>query len=299
MEIALLRTLPIGGCVEMSFNVDASVTWLRVLRKTGANQTFTSAADANSIRIIDAPIRSSTETQLMASLLDYSNLENGDTVTYAAYGYIAPTWFASLPQDITITPTADQAGADPLDFLVQRVEAGLKTEVLAQRLKPQSGSIPVYTAPPQTEHTTMPVVTVHLDSDVSSDRALGEHIAPDRYDNPGDPESLSPVDYWEEGEGWLSKWSCSVIGWSVNPDERNSLRKALKRIIQGNLPIFEAEGMIQVDFNQRDSEDFTTYNVPMYLTTGQLTCLAPALLTGRTAVIDTIETINYPNNYPE
>lgn len=289
MEIALLRTVPIGGAVEISVNVDESVTWLRVLRKTGSGQTFTGPSD-NTTRTIDSAIRPGDQTQLLPSLLDCEAIENGDTYTYIAYGYRAPNWLASDPRSITVTPTADQAGADPLDFIVRRIEAGLKTEVALGRLKPREGRVPVYTAPPQAEHTLMPVVTVHLDIDQSADRALGEHIAPDRYENPDAPAAISPNDYWEEGEGWLSRWTCSVVGWSLNPDERNALRKAIKRIVMGNLPIFESEGMIQIELTMRDSEDFTTYNAPMYLTTGTLTCLAPALLTGRAPVIDTVDT---------
>lgn len=288
MEIALLRTVPIGGAVEMSFNLDAGVTWLRVLRKTGADQPFAGPGDA-ARRVIDSRIDTGAQARIMPSLLDHESVENGDTYTYIAYGYRAPDWLASPARSVTVTPTADQAGADPLDFIVRRVESGLKTEVAAGRLKPPEGRVPVYTAPPQAEHTLMPVVTVHLDIDQSADRAIGEHIAPDRYENPAAPDGTSPDDYWEEGEGWLSRWTCSVVGWSLNPDERNSLRKALKRIVQGNLPIFESEGMIQVEFSMRDSEDFQTYNAPMYLTTGTLTCLAPALLTGRAAVIDAVE----------
>lgn len=289
MEIALLRTVPIGGAVEISVNVDESVTWLRVLRKAGSGQTFTGPSD-NTTRTIDSAIRPGDQTQLLPSLLDSETVENGDTYTYIAYGYRAPVWLASEPRSITVTPTADQAGADPLDFIVRRIESGLKTEVAAGRLKPREGRVPVYTAPPQAEHTLMPVVTVHLDIDQSADRALGEHIAPDRYENPDAPDAMSPDDYWEEGEGWLSRWTCSVVGWSLNPDERNALRKAIKRIVMGNLPIFESEGMIQIELTMRDSEDFTTYNAPMYLTTGTLTCLAPALLTGRAPVIDTVDT---------
>ena len=288
MEIALLRTVPIGAAVEISLNVDAGVTWLRLLRKTGAGQTFAGPAEPAQ-RVYDNRIPIHTQAQLFASLIDDAGVSDGETYSYCAYGYQAPLWLASAVRDLTVTPSAESGGADPLDFLVTRIEAGLIAEVAAARLKPATGRIPVYTAPPQAEHTPMPVVTVHLDIDQSADRALGEHLAPDRYVNPAAPDAQSADDYWEETEGWLSRWTCSVIGWSTNPDERNSLRKALKRIIQGNLPIFEAEGMIQVDFSQRDSEDFVSYNAPMYLTTGALTCLAPAALTGRAGVIDAVD----------
>jgi len=286
MEIALLRTVPIGAAVEISLNVDAGVTWLRLLRKPGA-ATFAGPTDA-ATRVLDTAIRPSTQTQLLPALLDAAGLTDGAEYSYCAYGYRAPTWLASAVRTLTLTPTAATAGPDPLDFVVTRLEAGLIAEVAAQRLQPAAGRIPVYTAPPQAEQTPMPVVTVHVDSDQSAERGIGEHVAPDRYVNPDAPDALSASDYWEEGEGWLSRWSLSVIGWSTNPDERNSLRQALKRIVLGNLPLFEAEGMIQVEFSQRDHEDFTSYNVPMYLTTGSLTCLAPAVLTGRSGVIDAV-----------
>jgi len=79
-------------------------------------------------------------------------------------------------------------------------------------------------------------------------------------------------------EGWLARFSMTVAGVSLNPDERIAMRKALRRIIQVNLPVFADAGMALVEFQQTDSEQFSENNAPLYFTNGAFSCVAPAFV---------------------
>jgi hypothetical protein len=285
MEIALVQALPVGNAVDVSLNIEPNVSWLRLLRKLGDRDTvvFSGASDPQATRVIDVKIPPRSTYFLLPSIIDYNGVSNNSTYSYKAFGYNATsaTWSASPVVDVTVEPTAALEGADPLDFLVERIAGGMVAEVAAQRLRPKTGRIPVHTAPPQTANAPMPIVTVHLDIDQSAERAIGERINQDLYIDPDDPDGSSgDKPYWEDGEGWISRWTCTITGWSLNPDERNSLRKAIKRILMGNLPVFEQAGMIQVDLSIRDTEDMEQYNVPLFMTVHTLSCLAPANLIG-------------------
>lgn len=124
------------------------------------------------------------------------------------------------------------------------------------------------TAPPLFDETTFPVVTIHCTQDASGERAIGENMLGEQFD--------ALADEWDISEGWLSRWDIQIIGWALNPDARIALRKVLKAIVIGNLPVFDAAGMVQVDFSQGDAEDFESFAAPVYQTMGRLTCMAPS-----------------------
>lgn len=294
MEIALLQSLPIGGAVDVSVNIETDIAWLRLLRKTGDRATvvFSGSTDTSATRVIDCKTPPRDHYYLLPSIVDYTGISNSVTYSYCAFGYSTATsaWSESTVIDVAVAPTADLEGADPLDFLVSRIAAGLATEVTTGRLKPTTGRILVHTAPPLTANAPMPIVTVHLDVDRSAERYISERIGQEITINPEDPGAPDEDEmYWEDGEGWISQWTCTITGWSLNPDERNTLRKSLKRILMGNLPIFEQAGMIQVDLSIRDTEEMEQYNVPMFMTVHTLNCLAPAHLTGHYSAIDSVE----------
>jgi len=75
-----------------------------------------------------------------------------------------------------------------------------------------------------------PLVTIHLESEDPSIHAIGQDISGDYYDGVGQS--------WEESDGWLAEVRLTIIGWSLNSDERIELRKALRRIILANMPVF-------------------------------------------------------------
>lgn len=280
MEIALLRSLPVGSAAEISVNVDGGVNRLRLLRKTA--DTISGWDDPAATVVCDESVAVYSQIRLIPSLLDLSAIQ-GTTYYYAAFGYhvASAAWRASVSAAITIAASAELVSPDPLIEIADRLRKGLAERVAASAIKPASGGIEVLFAPPLIDRTHWPVVTVHLDSDQSSERAIGEFSAPDLYD----PD----LDAWDEGEGWLSRYVITVIGWTPNPEERLSLRRAIKHILMGNLPAFEQLGIVTPELTQRDIEDMDRYEIPMYQTLATLTCLAPAWFAGRTAAVDDIE----------
>ncbi len=287
MEIAALLPVAVGTAVDISLNVDAKTSWLRLLRKTGPNANFSGPADPDAFRVIDASITPASQTRLFSSLLDTDVLDQ-HVYTYMAFAYRAPEWLASATRDITVNPTLQDDPIDVVDYVVQRIDVGLQNELRAGRLQSEHGIIPVFTGPPQSQTPAFPLVTVHCDAITSDERAIGEHIAPDLLDTPGPPEHNAGQ--WLIGEGWLSKISITITGYSLNLTERTRLRSALRRIIQGNLQIFSSVGMFNIDFSQHDQEDFESYNVPIYMTVGTFTAVSPEIAIGTTHPIDNTDT---------
>ena len=114
-------------------------------------------------------------------------------------------------------------------------------------------------------------MTVHVDSDGSHERAIGEAIGM------SDWNALSGQ--FEDGQGWHARSVLRVVGWSKNPDERIALRKILRRLVIGNLDVFESFGMTLIDFHQADMDDLASYPVPIYMAAGTFSCSAPAFVT--------------------
>lgn len=281
MNIALLRALPVGNAVELTLAVDGDITWLRLLRRP--DDEFAGPDDPDATCVLDE-LRSPDATGFVA-VLDSRDIANGVPLFYQLYGHDGTAWQASAPATITPESTLLDRSIDPLIVLRDRLTVGLAEEIAAGRLKPPTGHIPVWTAPPQVESTSWPVVTLRLEADRPAERFIGEMA--------DDDARLPPPDGWMETEGWLSHVTLQVIGWSQNPDERIALRQALKRLVLGNLPVFAAQGLVTPDWSQQDSEDFQTFNAPVYQTVGTFTCLAPSLVAGTVPAIGRIDTLGY------
>ena len=199
-------------------------------------------------------------------LMDLDGLVNGTPYHYHLYAWNGSAWSDAGGAMGTPAATYADESADVLTIVRDRIDAGLQAEIAAGRLAHKHGRIPVLTAPPQAKDVTLPIVTIQLTSDASGQRGIGEAVEDD-----GD---------FDEFEGWLSNVRLDVKGWTWNPDARSDLRRALKRIVLANLPVFDHYGVSQVDFPQNDSEDFTSYDAPMYLTNGSFTCVAVSQVVG-------------------
>jgi hypothetical protein len=258
MTITSLQCVPVGNAIRVFFVPPAGATRWRLLRKTA--DTFSGQDDPAAIVVYDG----NDETVI----LDWTGLLNGTPYFYNLYSFVDPAWLASGTKSTSALATDSDASVDVLSVVRERIDLGLQVEVARGKLQHKDGRIPVLTAPPLYENTNWPVVTVHVNSDASSERGLGEIISNDVYND--DEE-------WESAEGWLSRWSIGIQGWSLNPDERIALRKAIKRVVIGNLSVFDNAGMLQIDLSQQDAEEFERYSAPVYQTVGTLTCLAPSL----------------------
>jgi hypothetical protein len=257
MGISTITPLPIGNALRLAIvPPDGALLW-RVLRTTGT--TFTGEADPSATVVFQGAVR---------SVVDAEGLENGVAYTYGAFFYDGSQWTASAVATGTPLATYVDESTDVLSLVRDRLDAGLQNEVARGTLAPHSGAISVLNAPPAFDDTDWPVVTVHVVSDGSGDRALGEDLLGDSFD------PLSGQ--WQERDGWLARVHLTIVGWSQNPDERIALRQALRRIVLGNLPVFSAAGMTHIDFQQTDQDEMNGYAVPVYQSVCSLSCEAPA-----------------------
>jgi hypothetical protein len=265
--ISYAEPLPIGNAVRVLLAPATGATQWRLLRKL--TDDISGPDDAGAAVIYDG----SGET----SILDTAALANGTPYFYADYSLVGADWIVGTPVSITPATTYGLGGPDTLTLVRDRISLGLKAAVAAGILKHDTGKIPVYTAPPLFEGTKWPVVSVHLQSDAPMERGIGEMVVSDVFD--------SSDAKWDSSEGWMAGVGIQIIGWCLNPDERIALRLAIKNIIIGNLPVFDAAGMDLITLSQSDIEDFDSYASPIYQTVGNFNCIAPSVVSTTTPPI--------------
>ncbi|BCP56313.1 hypothetical protein K32_49300 [Kaistia sp. 32K] len=179
------------------------------------------------------------------------------------------TWQAGATARGTPTALFEESSTDVQSFVRDRIEDALRVECLRGNIMAEYEYVQVYTAPPALEQNLrFPLVTITLDDESPAERAIGEDITGDWFDEVGDD--------WFESEGYLAQVQLSIVGWSLNSDERIELRKALRRAFIANLPIFESRGMIlpQISFQDVDALN-GEFNVNMYQVMGSFSCQAP------------------------
>lgn len=271
--ISIVQNLHIGNALRLFIApITGAVRW-RILRK-GAD-TFAGVSDPAALIVYEGDER---------VIVDAESLPNEVMAFYRPY-YTADgtTWTAGPTAHGT--PTSDYADytTDVLSLLRDRIESGLLVECQRGNFLPESGYIQVFTAPPSLERDLrMPLVTVHLESEDPSERGIGDDISGDEFDSIG-------VE-WNESQGWIANVSISVIGWSLNSDERIELRKALRRIIIANLEVFAANGIDQVSFSQQDIDAVNgEYPAQIYQSMCSFTCISPVRVGGPvSSIINTI-----------
>ena len=262
--IAYAAPLPVGNAAKLIVALPAGALKVRVLRK--AADTFSGVDDPQAAPIYDG---------VDGVAIDTSTLANGVPYYYKAFATSdGSTWAAG--ETVSVTPACSQVQASPdvLTLVRERIEAGLKAECAANRLPLNDKGRPpqVFTAPPQVENVAYPAVTVHLRSDSSGQRAIGEIIAADVFDAIGGD--------WTASEGSLCAVTLDIVGWvQGNSDTRSLLRQALKRILWGNLEVFDAAGLLAPEFSFADVEDLESFGTPMFQVMATMTCVAPFNLT--------------------
>lgn len=255
--ITYLAGLPVGNAVRCLLQPPATADAWRVLRRNDAN--FTGETDAGAVVVNDSGDLSFVDQPLA----------NGTQVFYQAYARIAGQWAAD-GDVISVTPLMDgeDEGADVQELVRSRLEWGLKGEVAAGRLKNDTGSIPTLSAPPIFEECIFPMVTVHLAGQSPFAYGIGEIVSVPVHDG--------ATNLWDESEGRWNRVSLTIVAWALNPDVRIKLRKALNRLLLGNLPIFDDAGLDLVEWSAQDTDDFQSYGVAMYQTVFTFSCTAPA-----------------------
>lgn len=252
----------------------AAVTW-RLLRRAGAD--VSGPVDVSATVVYEGDEK---------SVLD-AGVENGIDYGYMAV-YLGPTGSVigvSGPARVTPRSTFIDCSVDVLSLVRDRLQLGLASLIDRGGLLKAGARIPVLTAAPTVEWTEWPLVTVHVGSDASQERGIGEQMASDEFDG----------EAWDSFEGWLSRWQIQIIGWSKNSDERIKLRNAIKSVVIANMPVFDAAGMVLPDLQFSDQEDFHTYGFPVYQVTGAFSCMAPSAVSESSGpVSDVIVTLSTP-----
>lgn len=276
LMISFAQSLAIGNAVRIVLSPPAGATRWRLLRK--ATDTFTGQDDPAALVVLDSKQTIST--------VDRQSLTNTSTYFYRVYYLSGVTWAGSATVPVTVTSDYQEVTEDVTTMMVDRLNLGLFVELGRGKLKHPNGRVPVLPAFPFGKEIAWPVVTVHLSSDGSDGRGLGETLAPDEFDG----------DDWEIGEGWLSRVRLDIIGWSQNPIERASLRQAIRRVIIANLPVFDSAGMIQIDLSQSDTEEpHGEKNTVIYKSVGSFSCVAPVqIVSKQDEIIDVELTVTVP-----
>lgn len=260
--ISSVRPLYAGNALQVSLAPPAGVLLWRLLRK--GNDTFAGEADPQALVAYEGTELTITDAA--------AGLVNEAPAFYKVYYWNGDAWTASATVSGTPRATYADASTDALSLVRDRLEAGLKVEVARGTFRPAAGYIQVLTAPPVAEEVELPIVTVHLENERPAERGLGEMIAPDELDG------LSGK--WIEHEGWLADVRIEVTAWSLNPDERIALRKAVRRILVANLAIFDAAGLVEVAFEQSDRDLINgEFAAPVYQAMTNFSCQAPVIVT--------------------
>ncbi len=272
--MTFLEAMPIGNAVRVFLSPPAGAENWVVLRNTTG--IFSAYNDPTATQVF-----AGSNLTIDNVFMDTDALVNGNTYYYGDFSYNGTVWTAGTVMSVDPASTYTDQSVDMLVFLRTRIQAALTAEIARGLLTlppDNTKGITVLNAPPLFETTTFPVVTVHLLKDAPEERFIGEQLIPD----------TDTAGVWQEGEGWLSRWTLAVVGWTLNPDERIALRQSLKRIVIGNLPIFNAVGAVQVDFSMEDVDLVTGYPAPVYQAMGTFTCLAPSLVTDNVGSITSV-----------
>lgn len=270
----MVQPLYIGNAIRLFLEPPAGATEWKVLRK-GSN-TFTGHDDGAALlayrgadRVID----------------DITGLQNEVLQFYCPF-YTSDggaTWTAGAVASGTARATYEEQTTDVLDKLRERLEAGLLIEVQRGNFMTDLGYVQVYTAAPSLERDLrMPLVTLHLEDESPAERGIGESVAQDEF---------NAIGYdWDDSEGYIANVSVVVVGWSLNSDERIELRKAIRRIIVGNFPVFEGLGWALPSLRQQDNDAINgEFPAQIYQVISTFSCLAPVRVGGRALAVRTID----------
>lgn len=266
MTISLIQSVPVGNALRLFLSPPAAAKSWRVLRRP--SDAFSGHDDPGAYVAYEGKEKAVT---------DAFGLYNGVEFFYRVYYWTGAEWLASSTAKAVPRPHYSDQSIDVLSIVRDRLDLGLQTYVDAGQLQHPRGHIPVMTAAPSVEEANWPIVTIHLSSDSSSNRAIGEMLQDDMF---------SANEYeWHSYEGVLSQWQLSIIAWCLNSDERILLRKALKTLLIANFSIFDSFGIVLPALQFSDQEDFVNYGAPVYQAICTFSCVAPSQVDGTDSAI--------------
>lgn len=257
--ISMIQPMAIGNALRVHLTPPANATHWRVLRK-GSND-IANESDVSALVAYEGN---------HGIFIDATALTNEIRAYYVPFYRINGAWVRGRGNYGTPTSTYEDYSTEVIGVVRDRLEAGLAIEVQRGNLINEQGYIQVLTAPPD-KHSNIqfPLVTLSLETESRDLRGIGEDTMGDYLD--------AEDDEWLEHEGWLASVQVSIVGWSLNPDERIELRKAIRRVIVGNLSVFADKGMSLPNLSLRDDDAVNGEfgETPLYLVNGFYTCIAP------------------------
>lgn len=255
----MVQPLHVGNALRLFIEPPAGAVRWRVLRK--GSDTFSGHDDASAVVAYEGDERVTVDSAFLQNevMAFYRPFYTADGVAWTA-GPTASGTPSAIYKDLT---------SDVLSVLRGRIESGLLVECQRGNFATELGYIQVYTASPSLERDlAMPLVTVHLENEEPGERFIGEDMFGDQFDAIGGD--------WTESEGWLANVSVTMVGWSLNSDERVELRKAIRRIVVGNLPVFEGLGWLLCSLSQQDVDAVNgEYPAHIYQVLSTFSCMAP------------------------
>lgn len=270
--ISFLVSLAAGNATQIMLTPTAGAISWRVLRKR-----------TDDISAQDDPAANLAYEGDDRMFIDAQALMNGTTYYYRAFYWDGAVWTASASRSVMVTSTFADLSVDVVDVVRERLDLGFRAYVERGLLVHDQGHFPVLLATPAFEDVEFPAITIHVLLDGQSDRFVGE--------------VLSTTDYGDavgEETGWLARWQLLIVAWCLNGDVRALMRKAMTAIVQANLPVFEAAGMSLVEAQFADTDDMTTYQVPMYQATCTFSCIAPSVVEAQYAPVRSAEAVFNP-----
>jgi len=266
--ISIVQPLSVGNALRLYFEPPAGALRWKVLRN--GSGVFSGHDDPNALLVYEGDDRVITDTEsLQNSILQYYG---------PFYSSDGMAWTAGPIASGTPAATYEDRTTDVLSELRDRLEAGLKVECDRGVFSTEIGYIQVFSGPPLNDLGRIPMLSLHLESEEPSERFLGEEVASDSFDAIGFDIT--------ESEGWLADVRVQIVAWSLNGDERKELRKAIRRLIIANLPVFEGFGWSQVSLSQQDVDAVSgEYDAPMFQVLNTFTCVAPARVTSNVDAI--------------
>ena len=259
--IVMLEPLSVGNAIRVILDPPCGSVYWTILRNTTG--VFPSATD---------PASKIVYTGKNKAALDFCDLTNGTTYYYCPFYWSGSAWTPDTAMSAEPAVTYQDSSTDAMSVVLDRMRVGIANELAAKNLAANSGVIQVLSAPPVFQDTRFPVVTVHLLHEAPAERAIGELLI-------GDGPDLENPSLWDASNGWLARVQLAVIGWTQNPDERIALRKVLRRLMVANLPVFNASGMVEIEFTQQDVDAISgEYPANVYQSLGTFTCMAPVII---------------------
>lgn len=276
--VVAVTPLPIGNALRIQVAPPNGAKFWILLRNT--TNVFPGPTDP-----LSTLVTQSTETVLY----DAVGLSNGTTYYYEAFYWDGFEWLADA-ESMSGVPAAAyfDSSTDAMTLLQARLEVGMQNEVAMGNVVPgqnANGVIQVLNAPPIFEDTQFPVVVVHLTNEAPAEHGIGEFDGTDSQGADGQ---------WPQTEGWIARTTISVIAWCLNPDVRKAMRKALRRLVIGNLQVLYSAGLREIDFSQQDTEELGgTFGAPVYWAECTFSCLSPLAVGGQVpAIADITVTID-------